>query len=122
MSTTVARGQKGMLAMLANPRGLWRFLRDPQTPRGTKLLAVLAVVYLVSPVDAVPELVAPLVGWLDDLGVAAVALTWLASKGARYERDRSATDDPQIAISAAPPPAASTPSAGAAGPPTPGSP
>ena len=108
-----------MLAMLANPRGLWRYLRDPKTPRGPKVVAVLALVYLVSPVDAVPELIAPLVGWLDDLGVTALALTWLATKGARYENERVEREDEGIAVEPVTPSAGASPSADEAGPPTP---
>ena len=36
-----------------------------QNPQLNALLAVLAVVYAISPVDAVPDLI-PIVGWLDD--------------------------------------------------------
>lgn len=108
-----------MLAMLANPRGLWRYLRDPKTPRGPKVVAVLALVYLVSPIDAVPELIAPLVGWLDDLGVTALALGWLATKGARYENERAATENEGIAVNPVTPSAETSPSADAGGPPTP---
>lgn len=89
MSTPVVRGQKGILAMLGHPRGLWEFLRDPKAPKSARVVAILALIYLVSPIDAVPELVAPLVGWLDDLGATALALTFLASKAAAYENARA---------------------------------
>jgi len=39
---------------------------------------VLALVYLVWPVDLVPDF-APVIGWLDDLGIAALAIAYLAS-------------------------------------------
>ncbi|MFO0624546.1 MAG: YkvA family protein [Polyangiales bacterium] len=120
MSTpTVARGQKGILAMLANPAGMWRFLRDPHTAKRTKVLAVLALVYLVSPLDAVPELLVPLFGWLDDVGVTALALTWLASKAARYENELPRPESPAIEVKPVTPSAGASPSADAASPPTP---
>lgn len=100
MSGPIARGQKGILAMLAHPRGMWRFLRDPEAPRSARVVAVLALIYLVSPIDAVPELIAPLVGWLDDLGTTAVALTWLASKAATYENERARREDESIRVEA----------------------
>jgi uncharacterized membrane protein YkvA (DUF1232 family) len=113
MSGAVVRGQKGILAMLAHPRGMWEFLRDPKAPRRVRVVAVLALLYLISPVDAVPELFAPLVGWLDDLGAAAVALTWLASQGAKYENARAQREAEGIrvepAVSASAAPASSTP-------------
>ena len=120
MSTpAVARGQKGILAMLANPAGMWRFLRDPTTAKRTKLLAVLAVLYLVSPLDAVPELLVPLFGWLDDVGVTALALTWLASKAARYENELPRPDSPGIDVRAVSPSSEASPNGGGASPPTP---
>jgi uncharacterized membrane protein YkvA (DUF1232 family) len=48
---------------------LTRLVRDSAQPAWLKVLIALALVYLVSPVDAMPELVAPVVGWLDDLGL-----------------------------------------------------
>lgn len=48
--------------------------RYPYLAKGRLALAALAVVYIVSPVDAVPELILPLVGLADDALVAA----WLA--------------------------------------------
>lgn len=70
--------------MLANPRGLWRYLRDPATPKAAKAGVVLAALYVVVPTDMIPD-IAPVLGWLDDLGMTAVALTFLARQAARYE-------------------------------------
>ena len=53
-------------------------LRDPQTPRWAKVVAVTALLYVVSPLDVVPDL-APVIGWIDDLGVAAMAVSALLS-------------------------------------------
>ncbi|MCI0572738.1 MAG: DUF1232 domain-containing protein [Myxococcaceae bacterium] len=44
------------------------YFRDMRVPRWKKLGGLLALVYLFSPVDFVPDLL-PVVGWLDDLGV-----------------------------------------------------
>ena len=41
-------------------------LSDPQTPRLPKLLLGAAVVYLISPIDLVPDWI-PVLGQLDDL-------------------------------------------------------
>jgi uncharacterized membrane protein YkvA (DUF1232 family) len=50
----------------------WAMLRNPQTPASAKLVAVLALLYVISPVDLVPD-VLPILGWLDD-GVVAYGL------------------------------------------------
>lgn len=57
-------------------RGL-SFLRDPHVPVWKKGLALFAVVYVVSPIDVIPDMI-PILGWMDDLGVLAIAGTWLA--------------------------------------------
>jgi uncharacterized membrane protein YkvA (DUF1232 family) len=48
--------------------------RYPHLARGRVALAALAVIYIISPVDAIPEIIVPLLGLGDDALVAA----WLA--------------------------------------------
>lgn len=45
-----------------------RMIRDRRAPAWVKVLAVAAIVYVISPIDAVPDF-ALLLGWLDDLGI-----------------------------------------------------
>lgn len=47
--------------------------RDPGLSRGRALAYVLAVAYVLSPLDLAPEILLPLVGVVDDAGV----LVWL---------------------------------------------
>jgi uncharacterized membrane protein YkvA (DUF1232 family) len=49
-------------------RDVVAYFRDGKVSTGSKLLGLLAVLYVLSPVDLVPDLI-PLLGWLDDLGV-----------------------------------------------------
>jgi uncharacterized membrane protein YkvA (DUF1232 family) len=51
-------------------------LGDPAVPRSSKVLLGLAVVWLVSPIDLVPEFV-PVAGPLDDAIVAALVLRYV---------------------------------------------
>jgi uncharacterized membrane protein YkvA (DUF1232 family) len=81
------RRRVGMLALLRRPRALWRFLRDRDAPFLPRLLAVLAIAYVLLPLDALPD-VAPLIGWLDDLGVVGAVLAYVAARAARYESER----------------------------------
>jgi uncharacterized membrane protein YkvA (DUF1232 family) len=55
---------------------LRRYLESPFVPRWRKLLGLLAAVYVVLPVDLVPD-VLPVVGWLDDVGVMAAVVAFL---------------------------------------------
>jgi uncharacterized membrane protein YkvA (DUF1232 family) len=56
---------------------LLALLRDPRTPALPRLAVLLAVVYLLSPVDLVPAALFPIVGWFDDLTFVWLALRWL---------------------------------------------
>jgi uncharacterized membrane protein YkvA (DUF1232 family) len=53
-------------------------LKDPRTPRVSKWLLGVALVYLASPVDLVPDFI-PVLGQLDDL-VIVRGLVWLATR------------------------------------------
>ncbi len=57
---------------------VWAMLRNPAAPGVAKLVALLAAVYIISPVDLVPD-VLPILGWLDD-GVVSILLFKLAFK------------------------------------------
>jgi uncharacterized membrane protein YkvA (DUF1232 family) len=57
---------------------VWAMLRDARTPLSAKLTAIAAVLYVISPLDLVPDLV-PILGWLDD-GIVAILLLKLATK------------------------------------------
>lgn len=83
-SPNLSRSQRGALAVLGSPKRLWRFLRDPHAPKMPKALALLAIVYIVCPIDAVPDFT-PILGWLDDIGMTGIALGYLATKAAKYE-------------------------------------
>lgn len=50
-----------------------RLLRDPRVPRGSKIWLVVAVIWIASPIDLVPEFI-PVLGPVDDVIVAALVL------------------------------------------------
>ncbi len=50
-----------------------RLMKDPQVPVAGKVVLAGAAVYLASPVDLVPDFI-PVIGYLDDLVVAAMVL------------------------------------------------
>ena len=57
---------------------VWAMLRNPAAPGVAKLVALLAAVYIISPVDLVPDVI-PILGWIDD-GVISILLFKLAFK------------------------------------------
>lgn len=52
---------------------LWFACRNPATPPAVKIAAALLALYVISPIDLIPDWF-PLVGWLDDVGIIAIAL------------------------------------------------
>lgn len=46
----------------------WQLLRDRRVPKKTKLIPIIAIIYILSPIDIIPDfLVGP--GLLDDVGI-----------------------------------------------------
>ena len=60
-------------ALVAHARLAARLLREPRVPLLVKAVPVLAAVYLISPIDAIPDVI-PVLGQLDDLGFVIFAL------------------------------------------------
>jgi uncharacterized membrane protein YkvA (DUF1232 family) len=52
-------------------------LTDPRVKKLPRFAVVAAVLYVLSPVDLVPEVILPLVGWLDDATLVWLSLRWL---------------------------------------------
>jgi uncharacterized membrane protein YkvA (DUF1232 family) len=57
---------------------VWAMLRSPAAPLSSKIIAVLGLLYIVMPVDFVPDFI-PILGWIDD-GVMTYFLIKLAFK------------------------------------------
>jgi uncharacterized membrane protein YkvA (DUF1232 family) len=60
-------------------RLLWRALRHPQAPGWLKLGTLGIALYLLSPVDLIPDVV-PLFGVLDDIVIVPLAVRWLLGR------------------------------------------
>ena len=54
---------------------LMRLLRDSRVPTTSKLIAVLGVGYVLSPIDLMPAILLGPLGWVDDLVVVSAALS-----------------------------------------------
>lgn len=65
---------------------LWRFIKDPNVAWGKKATAVGSLVYLVSPLDAVPDFI-PAGGLLDDVAVILFVAQMLAESLKAYTAD-----------------------------------
>jgi uncharacterized membrane protein YkvA (DUF1232 family) len=58
---------------------LWFALRHPLAPGWLKAGAALIVLYLVSPIDLIPDAL-PVLGVMDDLVVVPLAIRWLLAR------------------------------------------
>jgi uncharacterized membrane protein YkvA (DUF1232 family) len=70
-------------ARIGHLRALVRFFRDRQASLAGKIFVALTVVYVVSPIDLIPDVI-PVIGWLDDVGIVGVALAYLSRVLQRY--------------------------------------
>ncbi len=73
-------------------RSLWTAFRDPAVPLLPKLAVVVSLVYLISPLDLLPELMLPGLGLVDDALLVAGALNYLSLYAAGREKDTSGPD------------------------------
>lgn len=64
---------------------LWRYIRDPGVATWKKLAGVAAVAYVIWPLDLIPDAI-PVLGWLDDVGILAIAALFLVREVRRHER------------------------------------
>lgn len=60
-------------------RRLWRALRHPNAPLWLKLGTVGLVIYVISPIDLIPDLI-PFLGIADDLVLVPLGVRFLLSK------------------------------------------
>jgi len=60
-------------------KALYRYLKDSEVAWYRKSIILGALIYFISPIDAIPDL-APLVGYLDDLGVITAVLKFMGSE------------------------------------------
>ena len=60
-------------------RLLWRALRHPQAPGWLKLSTLGVVLYLISPIDLIPDVI-PIFGVLDDIVIVPLAIRWLLGR------------------------------------------
>jgi uncharacterized membrane protein YkvA (DUF1232 family) len=60
-------------------RQLWFALRHPAAPGWLKIGTAMVVLYLVSPIDLVPDAI-PFLGAVDDMVIVPLAIRWLLKR------------------------------------------
>ncbi|RCS41549.1 DUF1232 domain-containing protein [Bremerella cremea] len=79
---------------------LWRMITDKNASWVSRSMAIGAIVYLITPIDAVPDLL-PLIGLSDDAAVILAAVAALAWELNKY-RQAEATHDPMTVDATSP--------------------
>ncbi|MFO1219549.1 MAG: YkvA family protein [Burkholderiaceae bacterium] len=67
------------LVVKGDARRLWFALRHPDAPRWLKVGTALVLLYLVSPLDLIPDTL-PIIGVVDDLVLVPAAIRWMLSR------------------------------------------
>lgn len=76
--------KKGKLAEVWDDvLNIYNFMKDPNTPWIGKTIAIAALLYMISPIDAVPDFI-PIAGLVDDVGIIAMALAKLTAEYKKY--------------------------------------
>ncbi len=82
---------KSSSSVLQKLRLLWHAFLDPRTPAKAKILVFLGLLYGVSPLDAVPDIL-PMLGQLDDIGVLIVVLLFFLRMTKTVRRELAKKD------------------------------
>ncbi len=76
---------------------LRRLRKHPEVPRGAKLAVVVALIWVISPIDLIPEFL-PVIGPLDDVVVVALALRYAARRVPRQVLVDAWPGDPTLLV------------------------
>jgi uncharacterized membrane protein YkvA (DUF1232 family) len=81
-----AKGQ-GLKAYIEDLQLAYKMLRDPhfQISKETKTILIIALLYIISPIDLIPDAI-PLLGLVDDVLVAGYALRQASAELERYRQ------------------------------------
>jgi uncharacterized membrane protein YkvA (DUF1232 family) len=86
--------------LTARVRRVMALLADPRVPKLPRLAVLLAAVYLLSPIDFLPDFAIPIGGFLDDAALLWMTLRWLINSGnsvvATTEPPRAPQGPPQL--------------------------
>jgi uncharacterized protein DUF1232 len=83
----IATKGQGVKTYLADLQLAYRMLRDPhfQIDKQTKMVLIIALLYMISPIDLIPDTI-PFLGMVDDVLVAGYALRQAATELERYRK------------------------------------
>lgn len=77
------KNNKGKLSFLKHIFALKNYMLDKDVKWYKKSIVVAALIYFISPIDAIPDF-SPFIGYLDDLGIIAWTIKFLGDELSNY--------------------------------------
>ena len=71
------------ISFVKDIKALYAYMKDPFVSWHRKAIVVMGLIYFISPIDTIPD-IAPLIGYLDDLGVVTAIIKFLGSELVPY--------------------------------------
>lgn len=93
-SDKVKKAEK-KISFIEDVVALYRYMKDDSVNWYRKLIIAAALVYFISPIDTIPDF-APLVGYLDDLGVVMAAIKYIGTEIKPYYRSSTLPKEKEI--------------------------
>ena len=75
----IASSKKSIFKILSHLKALKKYMMDGDVRWYRKSVVIAALVYFITPIDAMPDF-APLIGYLDDIGVIAWTIKFLGNE------------------------------------------
>ena len=75
--------------ILNRAKQLYQFFLSSEITGTQKVIVAGALLYVLSPLDLIPDFI-PVIGWLDDLGIASFALSYIFSQMDSLEQKKAA--------------------------------
>jgi uncharacterized membrane protein YkvA (DUF1232 family) len=90
MASNAPAGGNRLSELFSMGQHAWRLFGDPRVPLAVKVIPMLAAIYVVMPVDILPDWL-PGLGQLDDIAILLIGLRLFTQLAAKYEADNSST-------------------------------
>jgi uncharacterized membrane protein YkvA (DUF1232 family) len=84
MTENTTPGGSRLAELLRMGQHAWRLFGDSRVPLSVKAIPMLAALYVVSPLDLLPDVI-PIMGQVDDIAILLVALRLFTQLAAKYE-------------------------------------